>query len=221
MGLGSIDSILKRMHSQDTLEKGTTGEQAVFSICEKFYNEYGGILIHSYAYKTVDGCAGNIKNKDGRFYVENLGGYTEIDILLCTPFKIFPIEVKTYKAKKIVLTDDRIEGCAITNKSPIHQNEMHMRHLYQHIFSNIPGGKCYDYIVPIVVFVDRCTVEDNRSQEIQDYIPIAILNTLNATITKYNKPVNNTIIDLKGLEQSLRFAMVSNSVFLPYVQRGV
>ena len=221
MGFGSIDSILKRMHSQDTLEKGTTGEQAVFSICEKFYNEYGGILIHSYAYKTVDGCAGNIKNKDGRFYVENLGGYTEIDILLCTPFKIFPIEVKTYKAKKIVLADDRIEGCAITNKRPIHQNEMHMRHLYQHIFSNIPGGKCYDYIVPIVVFVDRCTVEDNRSQEIQDYIPIAILNTLNATITKYNKPVNNTIIDLKGLEQSLRSAMVSNSVFLPYVQRGV
>lgn len=221
MGFGSIDSILKRMHSQEAIAKGTTGEQAVFSICEKFYNEYSGILVHSYAYKTVEGQAGNIKTKDGRFYVENLGGYTEIDILLCTPFKIFPIEVKTYKAKKIILTDERIEGCAITNKSPIHQNEMHLRHLYPHIFSNIPGGKCYDYIVPIVVFVDRCTIEDNRSQEIQDYIPIAILNTLNATITKYNKSVNNTIIDLKGLEQSLRSAMVSNSVFLPYVQRGV
>lgn len=221
MGFGSIDSILKRMHSQDTTDKGTTGEQAVFTICEKFYNEYGGILIHSYAYKTVDGFAGNIKTQYGGFYVENIGGYTEIDILLCTPFKIFPIEVKAYKAKKIILTDDRIAGCNVTNKSPIHQNEMHMRHLYPQIFTNIPGGKCYDYVVPIVVFVDRCTVEDNRSQEIQDYIPIAILNTLNATITKYNKPVNNTIIDLKGLEQSLRSAMVSNSVFLPYVQRGV
>lgn len=221
MGLGSIDSILKRMHSQDATDKGTTGEQAVFTICEKFYNEYGGILIHSYAYKTVDGLAGNIKTQYGGFYVENIGGYTEIDILLCTPFKIFPIEVKAYKAKKIILTDDRISGCNVTNKSPIHQNEMHMRHLYPQIFTNIPGGKCYDYVVPIVVFVDRCTVEDNRSREIQDYIPIAILNTLNATITKYNKPVNNTIIDLKGLEQSLRSAMVSNSVFLPYVQRGV
>ena len=47
MGFGSIDSILKRMHSQDVIDKGTTGEQAVFTICEKFYNEYGGILIHS------------------------------------------------------------------------------------------------------------------------------------------------------------------------------
>ena len=221
MGFDSVDSILKRMHSQDAIAKGTTGEQAVFTICEKFYNEYGGILIHSYAYKTVDGLAGNIKTKYEGFYVENIGGYTEIDILLCTPFKIFPIEVKAYKAKKIILTDDRIAGCNVTNKSPIHQNEMHMRHLYPQIFTNIPGGKCYDYVVPIVVFVDRCIVEDNRSQEIQDYIPIAILNTLNATITKYNKPVNNTIIDLKGLEQSLRSAMVSNSVFLPYVQRGV
>lgn len=220
MGFGSVDSILKRMHSQDATHKGTTGEQAVFTICEKFYNEYGGILIHSYAYKTVDGLAGNIKTQYGEFYVENIGGYTEIDILLCTPFKIFPIEVKAYKAKKIILTDDRIAGCNVTNKSPIHQNEMHMRHLYPQIFTNIPGGKCYEYVVPIVVFVDRCTVEDNRSREIQDYIPIAILNTLNATITKYNKPVNNTIIDLKGLEQSLRSAMVSNSVFLPYVQRG-
>ena len=220
MGFGSIDNILKRMHSQDAIAKGTTGEQAVFTICEKFYNEYGGILIHSYAYKTVDGLAGNIKTKYGEFYIENIGGYTEIDILLCTPFKIFPIEVKAYKAKKIVLTDDGIAGCNVTSKSPIHQNEMHMRHLYPQIFTNIPGGKCYDYVVPIVVFVDRCTIEDNRSQEIQDYIPIAILNTLNATITRYNKPVNNTIIDLKGLEQSLRSAMVSNSVFLPYVQRG-
>lgn len=214
-----VNSILMRMHQHRGAGKGDYGEQAVFSICEEIYNQQTGILIHSYCYKTIPGLAGNIKKDGSKLYVEHLGGYTEIDVLLVTPFKIFPIEVKAYAANSITLTDEGISGCNVTNKSPIHQNEMHLRHLYPNIYLSIPEGDCYNYVVPIVVFVDRCTLIDKRSDRVRKYIPIAILNNLKATIAVNNVPYNNTLLDLKDLELSLRKAMISSSKFLPYVER--
>lgn len=210
-----VNDILSKMHnSGEPKSKGVYGEQACLSICETIYRNQGGILIHSYAYKTVPGLAGNIKFGNG-FYVENLGSMTEIDLLLVTPFRIFPIEVKSYKASKITLTNDRISGCRSTDKSPEHQNEMHCRHLYPHIYKNIPNGDTR-YIVPIVVFVDETTVSDQRTKDHKDYIVVTVLNRLRSELLKHNVPIDNTKLNLKALEASLRSAMISNEKFLPY-----
>ena len=197
-----VNALLKTMHSEAPIEKGSTGELAVTRICEEIYQAYGGILYHSYEYKTDPNLAGNIKKDGGKFYIENTGPVTEIDVLLVTPFRIFPIEVKAYKAKKITLTDAEITGCSITNKSPVHQNEMHCRHLYSHIFKSLPNGST-DYIVPIVCFVDETVVSDKRKDWQKEYIKVCILNTLKSTITKFNTP-GSYRLDLTAIDQSLK-----------------
>lgn len=216
----TVNSILNKMHSQKVAsDKGSYGEQAVFSICEDLYQRRGGILIHSYTYKTVPELAGNIKREGNSFYIENLGTHTEIDILLVTKYKMYPIEVKAYKANKINLTNSKIEGCASTSKSPEHQNEMHCRHLYPQIFMSLPNGST-DYIVPIVVFVDQATVSDSRTQDHKDYIKVTILNKLRQLLEENDKPHNGTILDLPAIETKLRNSMISCEKFLPYVKKS-
>ena len=198
-----INDILSDMHSQDTIAKGTVGEKAVAKICEEFYQQYGGILYHSYEYYVDPDLPGNIKrSEDGKLYLENLGSTTEIDVLLVTPYRVFPIEVKSYKAKEIILKDDSIEGCAVTNKSPVHQNEMHCRHLYSKIFRVLPNGST-EYIVPLVCFVDKCKVIDKRSAWQKEYIHLCILDTLKSTIQKFNTPLDYTI-NLKSMDKQLK-----------------
>lgn len=215
----TVNEILNKMHQQDVAyKKGSFGEQAVFSICEDLYNRRGGILIHSYSYKTEKGLAGNIKRDGDRLYVENLGSTTEIDILLVTPYKMYPIEVKAYKANKITLTNDRITGCSSTEKSPVHQNEMHCRHLYPQIFTSLPDGMT-EYIVPIVVFADKTTVVDSRTQDNKDYINVTILNQLRQLLEYHDKPYNGYILDLPNIEVKLRNAMTSCEKFLPYIKK--
>jgi hypothetical protein len=197
-----VNALLKQMHSQDPIAKGTTGELAVTKICENIYQNQGGILYHSYEYKVDKELAGNIKKKEGKLFIENLGSVTEIDVLLVTPFRIFPIEVKSYKANKITLRDDGIYGCAITDKSPVHQNEMHCRHLYSHIFKSMPDGAT-DYIVPIVCMVDKAEVIDERSDWQKKYIKVCILNTLEDTIIRNNNP-GEYRLNLRAIDQSLK-----------------
>lgn len=213
-----VNDILNRMHEQTPIDKGIYGEKAVFTICEEFYTDKGGILVHSYSYKTVPHLPGNIKRVGGKLYIENLGTTTEIDVLLVTPFRIFPIEVKAYKAGLITLYDDRISGCANTEKSPVHQNEMHMRHLYPHIFASLPDGAT-KYVKPIVVFTDQTRVKDARSKEQKEYITVTILNNLKQVIADNNYPINNTILDLASIEMRLKNVMSSCITFLPYVER--
>lgn len=214
-----INKILDKMHSREPQEKGVFGEQAVLSICEDFYHKQGGILIHSYAYKTIPELAGNVKKQGEGFYIENTGSLTEIDVLFATIYKLYVIEVKSYKANKIILTNQGISGCAITNKSPVHQNEMHCRHLYPSIFGAMPDGMCYEYIVPIVCFVDETTVVDNRDKVQKEYIKVTILNNLKSFIEQTNIPFNNTMLDLKTLEIKLRSVMISNEKFFPYISK--
>lgn len=220
MSLNStVNNILNQMHSQKVAsDKGTYGEQAVFSVCEDLYQRRGGILIHSYTYKTEKDLAGNIKRDGSRFYVENLGATTEIDILLVTPYKMYPIEVKAYKSPKITLTNDRIAGCAATEKSPVHQNEMHCRHLYPQIFTALPDGMT-EYIVPIVVFTDKTTIVDSRTPDNKEYIHVTILNQLRQLLESFDKPYNGFILDLPNVEMKLRQAMTSCEKFLPYVKK--
>lgn len=211
----SINSCLNKMGKVSPQDKGVYGELAAFTICEEIYQRCGGLLYHSYAYKVDPALPGNIKSQQGvpQLYIENLGNFTEIDILLVTPHRIFPIEVKAYKSKKITLTDSAIAGCAVTNKSPIHQHEMHCRHLYSGIYSAIPQGKV-EYIVPVVTFVDECKVVDIRSIEQRRYIYCSVLNSLKQVIAQYNTP-SSFALDLDAISRVLKSIMITCEKELP------
>lgn len=210
----SINDVLKKMHGYSQTEKGTYGEQAVLKICEQFYQKDGGILIHSYSYKTEKDQAGNIKRGDnGRLFIENIGDYTEIDVLYVSKFRVFPIEVKAYKAKEIRLDDAGIYGCYKTDKSPVHQNEMHCRHLYPKIFRAFPDGNT-EYIVPIVCMVDKATVIDERSDWQKDYIKLCVLNNLENTIRMFNTPLTHQL-NLQLIDSILKEGMVKHEKYLP------
>ena len=211
----SVDACLSKMSAIGGTEKGAFGEKAVFTICEEFYQREGGILYHSYSYKTDPTKEGNIKRgEQGNLFIENLSGSTEIDVLLVTKNKVFPIEVKAYKAKEIVLADDGISGCFKTDKSPVHQNEMHMRHLYPTIFRGLPDGETR-YVVPVVVFVDKCKVVDKRSKQQKDYIKVITLNMLKKFIHDNNAPLEYTI-DLRLMDKLLKEICISSEKYLPY-----
>lgn len=214
-----INKILKTMHSKkgdQASEKGTYGELAVLKVCEQFYIRQGGILAHSYKYKTDPSEPGNIKkDSNGKLYRENLGNFVEVDVILVTPYKIFPIEVKSYKAKKIVLTDDGISGCHSTDKSPVHQHEMHCRHLYSFLYRALEQGDT-DFIVPIVCFTDETRIEDQRSDWQLDYILVTTIDTLYDTIEEFNQPLDSQYkLNLQLVDNLLREQMVSNSAYYP------
>lgn len=210
----SVDQLLGKMRTSTQTGKGTFGEQAVFKICEQFYQTQGGILVHSYAYKTDRDQAGNIKKgQNGQLYVENTGDYTEIDVLYVSKFRIFPIEVKAYKAKEITLKDDGIYGCYKTDKSPVHQNEMHCRHLYPHIFRTLPDGDTR-YIVPLICMVDKAKIIDARSEWQQMYIQLCVLNTLQQVIERNNTPLDYQL-NLQLMGNILKEAMISSEKYLP------
>lgn len=211
---GSVNSLLSKMRDSSQTGKGTYGEQAVFKICEQFYQKEGGILIHSYSYKVDKEQKGNIKRgENGQLYVENLGDYTEIDVLYVSKFRVFPIEVKAYRAKEIRFDDAGIYGCFKTDKSPIHQNEMHCRHLYPHIFRALPEGKT-DYIVPLVCMVDKCNIIDERLDWQRDYIKLCVLNNLEETIRANNTPLKYRL-NLQEMNNILKEAMVKEEKYLP------
>ena len=188
-------------------DKGTYGELAVLRVCEGLYQAGGGILYHSYTYRTEPELAGNIKSEGGRLFLENISSVTEIDVLLVTPFKVFSIEVKSYKAKIIKLTDQAISGCAMTQKSPVHQNEMHCGHLYPKLLRALPGGSS-KYIEPVVVMVDECELQDERSPEQKRYIKLATLNSFRSCIEFLNSPLDYKI-DMDVMDHCLTDACVS------------
>lgn len=211
---GSVNSLLGKMRDSSQTGKGTYGEQAVFKICEQFYQKEGGILIHSYSYKVDKEQKGNIKRgENGQLYVENLGDYTEVDVLYVSKFRVFPIEVKAYRAKEIRFDDAGIYGCFKTDKSPVHQNEMHCRHLYPHIFRALPEGKT-DYIVPLVCMVDKCNIIDERLDWQRDYIKLCVLNNLEETIRANNTPLNYRL-NLQDMNNILKEAMIKEEKYLP------
>lgn len=214
-----INKILKTMHTKkgdQVKDKGTYGELAVLKVCEQFYIRQGGILVHSYSHKVDPNEPGNVKkDADGKPYKENLGNTTEVDVLLVTPYRIFPIEVKSYKSKKIVLTDDGISGCLNTSKSPVHQHEMHCRHLYSFLYRAFEEGDT-DFIVPIVCFTDETKIEDKRSDWQLDYILVSTIDTLYETIDEFNQPVEGRYkLNLQLVDNLLREQMTSNSSYYP------
>jgi len=215
-----VNDLLKKMHTigkgdgGDISKKGSVGELAVFNICEHFYQTEGGILIHSYAHDTDPDLQGNIKkNEEGIPYVEHLGSTSEIDVLYISKYRVFPIEVKSYHAKQIVFTDNGIKGSAQDSKSPVHQNEMHCRHLYSKIFRAFTNGNT-EFIVPIVVMVDRVQIVDNRSDWQRDYIKLCIIDELAEVIQRYNTPIGYQL-NLQLVNNILKESVQSTEKWLP------
>lgn len=209
----TVNGYLKKMSEIGGTEKGSYGEKAALKICEQIYQKKGGILYHSYTYKTDPMKEGNIKrSSEGGFYIENLSSVTEIDILLVTPYRLFPIEVKAYKAKKMVLTNKTIEGVFKDDKSPVHQNEMHCRHLYPAIMPALPEGDTR-YIVPIVVFVDKCDITDKRSKRQKEYIKVTVLDKLYELIEALDTPLEFKL-DLEAIQSRLNEACTKSELHL-------
>ncbi len=91
---------------------------------------------------------------------------------------------------------------------------MHCRHLYPHIFSVIPDGST-KFIEPIVVFVDKAKVIDERTSDNRKYIHLTILNKFRELILSLNTPVDNTLLDLYAIDKALRGKMYSSEKYYP------
>lgn len=217
--MSSINDVLKNMRAagkvQDMKSKGNLGEEAVLSICYDRKQQAGaGLLYQSfmYPYQTSRSgvCyTGNIKYENQQFveYTDDSIN-DEIDVLYITPYRVFAIEVKSYKARTLDVYEHWFNrGSTPVDKSPIMQAEKHARHLYHAIYDVLPDGKPI-YIQPLVCFVDKCKVRDDRSQHFVDYVPVCILNNLLSTINKYNTPLEYNL-DLGQIEAKLNSIKVS------------
>ena len=89
----TVKDFIDKMRKSSGVDKGVWGERAVLRLLLDLYRERGGILIHSYEYDTDPDKGGNIKNDEGRIYMEKLGPHTEIDILYVSQYRVYPIEV--------------------------------------------------------------------------------------------------------------------------------
>lgn len=214
-----INDVLANMRKAGKIEdmhvKGDLGEEAVLSLCyERKQKTENGLLYQSFMYPYQSSRSGvvftgNIKFENGQF-VE----YTdksindEIDVLYITPYRVFPIEVKSYHARTLDVYEHWFNrNSSPVDKSPISQAEKHARHLYHAIYDVIPDGNP-SYIQPMVCFVDRCKVRDDRSDHFVDYIPVCILNNFLRTLNKYNTPLQYNL-DLTAIEKKLNQVKVS------------
>ena len=198
----------------DAKQKGDLGEDAVLDLCLALKRAGDGILIQSFEYPYAsrpDGrnYTGNIKWEGAQYveYTDRQGLKDEIDILLVTPVRIFPIEVKSYHANIHIYDHwmDRTNGgksLSPVDKSPLAQAEKHARHLYHSIYDVLPDGQSA-YIVPIVCFVDRCSIDDDRETRNQTYLPVCVLNNLRQTIFTYNTPLRYGL-DLNAIRRKLK-----------------
>lgn len=214
-GKPDINAILGNMRKQGKLQnmkgKGDAGEDAVLHLVLERQRHLGGLVYQSFKYPYQTNrqgvtYTGNIFYENGQFVnvdtkKSGAGLEDEIDILLVTPYKVFPIEVKSYHAKLEVYNDWMRKQGEEVDKSPIAQAEKHARHLYHAIADVLPDGRP-EYIKPIVCFVDRCTLNDTRTEESIRYLPVCILNTLKATIIANNSPLAYNI-DLDAVRTKL------------------
>lgn len=199
----NINNILKDMRKagklMDMKGKGNAGEEAVLQLTlQRLYNT-GGIVYHSFKYPYQTNrkgitYLGNVKYENGEYveYTDAKNGRTledEIDVLYISPYRIFPVEVKSYHANLEVFDYWMKKQGVMVDKSPVSQAEKHARHLYHALYDVLPDGDPH-YIVPIVCFVDRCKLVDNRSEEQIGYLPCCILNNYNITVAR-----NNTQLD--------------------------
>lgn len=211
--MAGINDVLKSMRAagkvQDMKEKGDLGEEAVLAICYDRKEQAGnGLLFQSFMYpyqtdRSGRCYTGNIKYENKQFVEYTRDSINdEIDVLYITAYRVFVIEVKSYKARTLDVYEHWFNrGSTPVDKSPVAQAEKHARHLYHAIYDVLPDGDPR-YIVPMVCFVDKCKVRDDRSEHFRDYIPVCILNNLLQTINHYNSPLEYNL-DLTQIERKL------------------
>lgn len=212
---GLLDKMRKAGKVQDMKGKGSAGEEAVLQLCyDRMKSKGRGILMQSFMYPYQTNRSGvcytgNVMYENNTFVDYSSDSINdEVDILYATPYRIFLIEVKSYHARNLYCYDHWLNREKVpVDKSPIAQAEKHARHFYHAVNPVIPCGDP-SYIVPIVCFVDRCTVTDDRSPEMQEYVPVCILNNLRSMLNKHDKPLQYDI-DLPSLEAKLHSVKVS------------
>ena len=214
-----INDVLANMRKAgkvaDMKSKGDLGEDAVLSLCYERKQKLGnGLLYQSYMYPYQTNRAGvvytgNVKYENGTFVEysdESIND--EIDVLYVTPYRIFAIEVKSYHARSIEVYEHWVnKNGAPVEKSPVAQAEKHARHLYHALYDVLPDGDAH-YIQPLVCFVDRCKVLDDRAEQFVDYVPVCILNNFLKTLNHYNTPLTYNL-DLGAVEKKLNSVKVS------------
>lgn len=217
--MADINKALEKMRAagkfKDMKEKGEAGEEAVLQVCyDRLQNKGRGLLFQSFTYPYQTNRAGVCYTGNVMYENEVFVDYSsdsindEIDVLYITPYRIFAIEVKSYHAKHLYVYDHWFNrNSTPVDKSPIAQAEKHARHLYHALHPVIPDGDSR-YIVPVVCFVDRCTVHDDRSDEMKEYIPVCILNNLKSTLVRLDAPLEYDI-DLQSVERKLNEIKVS------------
>ena len=215
----SINDILGEMRNagkiQDVRMKGDKGEDAVLAICYDRKQKIGnGLLYQSfkYPYQTSRSgvCyTGNIKYENKEFIEftdDSLND--EIDVLYVTPYRVLVIEVKSYNARTLDVYEHWFNrNGSPVDKSPVTQAEKHARHLYHAIYDVLPDGDPR-YICPIVCFVDKCRIRDDRSDYFRNYIPVCVLNNLLSTIQHCNTPLDYNL-DLGAIKDKLNTIKLS------------
>lgn len=214
-----INDVLANMRKAgkvaDMKEKGDLGEEAVLSLCYERKEKVGnGLLYQSFMYPYQSDRSGvvftgNIKYENNQFveYTDDSIN-DEIDVLYITPYRVFPIEVKSYHARTLDVYEHWFNrNSTPVEKSPVTQAEKHARHLYHAIYDVLPDG-LPEYIQPMVCFVDRCKVRDDRSEHFFDYVPVCTLNNFLQTLNHYNKPLQYNL-DLATIENKLNQVKVS------------
>jgi hypothetical protein len=209
--MANVNAFLARMRQagklRDMKRKGGYGEEAALAVLDGYRKKTGGLIYRSFSYPYASNSnravyLGNIFRAPDGGCKDVTGQFNdEIDILLVTKFRVFPVEVKSYHAALEVYDHWVRYNGDEAEKSPVAQAEKHARHLYHTLYEYLPDGNP-NYIRPIVCFVDRCTVTDSRSQKFKAYIPVTILNNLGKALAANDTPPN-AALDLEAIKRRL------------------
>lgn len=192
----SINLAYKKLNSVrgDYKKKGNAGEDIALAIARKFQKKIDCTIFHSYSYPyqiRENGIPypGNLFWLDGKYEHKSDASFPdEIDVLVITNLRIFAIEVKARTGKWNIDDEWISQNNKREEKSIIVQAEKHARHLYHFLVELIPEG-VEDYIVPVVVFVDKAKIIDKRSYEFKDNVNVIIANTMLQWMYDNNTPL--------------------------------
>lgn len=196
----------------DIKAKGAAGEAAVMEIVHEYRSKRGGILKQGFMYPYASNrqsqlYLGNIfwNAEEGRYVDVTRQFNDEIDVLYISHHRIFPIEVKSYHDRNIVITNQWMTRSGEkVDKSPMAQAEKHARHLYHQLYDVIPDGDP-SYICPMVCLVDECTVDDQRTTEMEYYMPVIALNEVMQTLMDRDMlHKSGYTLDLAMIEKKLK-----------------
>lgn len=175
-------------------EKGNAGEDIALAIAKKFQQKVDCAIFHSYSYpyqimKSGRPYQGNLFWVNGKYEHKTDASYPdEIDILVVTDLRIFAIEVKARTGKWTIDDEWVSQNNKKDEKSVVIQAEKHARHFYHFINELLPEG-VENYIVPVIVFVDKAKIIDRRTYEFKENVNVVIANTLLEWLFENNSPL--------------------------------